>query len=436
MDRLKKQIVLFSLCLLYILSFHACYVNLISPAHSYYGFTYYEGSNIHLWSIFIFALLPSIWLPLKIKRPSQVLYYIIYILIYVPSCLVPYYIGISYYESIKISFFLFVGFALIFLIYKVPLIKTPSLQLYNIKYIYIILTITIVSYLLIQYYLGFNIKIISLLEVYELRDDFKVSRNRVVMLAVIWQANIVNPLLMAYGLTKKKYLYFGLGLIGQLLIFLVTGFKSVFFSFVLVGAIYFCLTWKPKRFGYVVITGIISVILFASITDYLTNTNLATTFLVRRVIAMPGLMMGYYYEFFSNSEYALLGHSIFSSFIEYPYDLSPPLLMGSQYWNDPTTSANGNFLADGYANFGFLGILIFSVLLAIILWLYDSVSSGKNIKIAAIALGIPAFTLSNSALLITLNTHGMGLLIILIYLYPKIKLSHEKYLSKIKFSFI
>jgi hypothetical protein len=151
------------------------------------------------------------------------------------------------------------------------------------------------------------------------------------------------------------------------------------------------------------------------------------------MILLPGLISGYFYEFFSINPKAYLGHSIFSSFINYPYSSTPPIVVGEHYWGQSiiTANANANIWADGYANFGYIGMVLFSILLGFILWIYDSISSKINFKIAVLMLCIPAFSLSNSALLTTILTHGIGLTILLLYLMPnEIKISIEKYKYK------
>ena len=80
--------------------------------------------------------------------------------------------------------------------------------------------------------------------------------------------------------------------------------------------------------------------------------------------------------------------------------------------------SNANLWADAYANFGYVGIFLFSVLLAIVLWLYDSLASRCDRRLAALAIGLPAFALANTGLLTALLTNGIGLAMLLVYLMP------------------
>jgi hypothetical protein len=138
-----------------------------------------------------------------------------------------------------------------------------------------------------------------------------------------------------------------------------------------------------------------------------------------RMTALPGLLTGYYYEFFSSHPQAHLGHSILSSLVDYPYAVEPPYLIGARYFHSASNDANANIWADAYANFGYAGIVLFTILFAILLWLYDSIATGsRNTRVAALAIGLPAFALANGGLLTSLLTNGVALAMLLVYLMP------------------
>jgi len=141
-----------------------------------------------------------------------------------------------------------------------------------------------------------------------------------------------------------------------------------------------------------------------------------------RMTALPGLLTGYYYEFFSTHPQAHLGHSIFKSFVAYPYAAEPPYLIGALYFHSASNDANANLWADAYANFGYTGILSFTLLLAILLWLYDSLAaSPRDLRVAVLAIGLPAFALANGGLLTSLLTNGVLLAMLLVYFMPAMK---------------
>jgi hypothetical protein len=103
----------------------------------------------------------------------------------------------------------------------------------------------------------------------------------------------------------------------------------------------------------------------------------------------------------------------------YPYSLNPPQLIGDVYFGSHEMSANANIWADGFANFGFIGILGVSLVLGLVLFLYDSLAARIEFPVACVLLVIPAITLANSALLTCLLTHGLGFALLVALFIPQ-----------------
>lgn len=433
---LKSRLFIIFGSIIYFFLLQYTYVYIITPQHEYYGFVNNSPSIFWIIVAFILAVLPSIWLPIKCDRPSKLVYLFLYIVNYVPLILVPYYtLNMDEKMIFAFSFTLFLSFSALGFHYKVKLLKIKSLHVNKtVFWIFIFLMSAFFYFLIIRFY-GFNINIISLLDVYDVRGDFREISSQsspIARYAILWQANVINVFFIIYGLITKRASLISLGVIGQLFIFSITGWKSVFFSILLIIAVLY-LVKLLKNFGVRFITSVTSFMLISILVYYFFNSDFLVSVFIRRMILLPGLISGYFYEFFSINPKAYLGHSIFSSFINYPYSSTPPIVVGEHYWGQSiiTANANANIWADGYANFGYIGMVLFSILLGFILWIYDSISSKINFKIAVLMLCIPAFSLSNSALLTTILTHGIGLTILLLYLMPnEIKISIEKYKYK------
>lgn len=104
--------------------------------------------------------------------------------------------------------------------------------------------------------------------------------------------------------------------------------------------------------------------------------------------------------------------------MNYPYDLKPPFLIGQVYYGNPEMSANANLWADAYANFGLVGVFVFTGILAAVLHFADSAARGLPAGLALAALAQSAFSVSNTAMLTVLLTHGMLLAVAVVYLMP------------------
>jgi hypothetical protein len=134
---------------------------------------------------------------------------------------------------------------------------------------------------------------------------------------------------------------------------------------------------------------------------------------------IPGLLTGFYFDFFSVNETVKLGHSFLSSFVTYPYTLTPQFLIGEVYFGSAQTAANANIWADAFANFSYAGVIAFTIVLGLVMWAFDNLAKDRDIRIIAMLMGVAGFTWSNAGVFTSLLTHGIGLMFILLYLLPE-----------------
>jgi hypothetical protein len=366
-------------------------------------------------------------MPITLRRPSQVIYWLLYLLVFVPASTIPF---LSLYiDSGRLLLFeasLFVAFASLSIVHKIPLLRLPRLRTSALSFWMVVALLSVSFYVYIVSVFGLRFNIVALTAAYDLRSEYKATlgtEGSLVQYALGWQSYTLNPLLIAYGLTNKRPILLLGGVSGQLMIFSITGFKSVFFSGVLIFALWVALQARGRRFGLYTVYGALGLVLISTLMDLLGRSSFISSLFVRRLIHTPGLLTGYYFEFFSNNPKAFLGHSILSRFVEYAYDTPPALMIASVYFRSPDVSANANVWADAFANFGYLGLFGFTVLLGLVLWAFDSVAKGRDYKLTCLMAGVPAFTLCNSALLTSLLTHGIGLALLLVYLMPRARVT-------------
>jgi hypothetical protein len=342
-----------------------------------------------------------------------------------PACLVPWYTtGIEPAELLILDFVLFMALLTLGTVYRVPLLRLKSPVFSQRVYWLGVLGLSLIFYGYVVSVFGFNFRFLSLADVYDQRLEYKdavTAAGRAVAYALEWQANSLNPLLISVGLANKRLLLVIVGIAGQVFLFSVTGFKSVLFSILMMVAMLILFSFRRKNTGLAFVWGAFSCIVGSVVVDRFLNEPFLSSLFVRRLIVTPGLLTGYYFDFFSNNAKALLGHSIFKHIVAYPYDLLPAQMIGAVYFHNPATDANGNIWADAFANFGIPGIFVFTLLLALVMWLFDSVAAKRDFRVTALMLGIPAFTLANSALLTSLMTHGIALSLLLVYLMPRVK---------------
>ncbi len=104
---------------------------------------------------------------------------------------------------------------------------------------------------------------------------------------------------------------------------------------------------------------------------------------MRRLLVTPGLVTAGYVQVLTASRRPTSGTRSSSRSFGSPYRVEPPDLVGAQFFGRPETHANANWLADGYANFGYLGMVLASLVLIALLWTIDDATPG-------VADGLPA----------------------------------------------
>jgi len=399
------------------------YERVVVPVWGYEGFRSRTtpGRAAIAW---VLAVLPSLWMPIKLKRPSQVVYWLLYLLVLAPACLVPIY---SLEDQSSGPIFLAVCLVTVFgftgLIYRLPLLPLPRMHLENYEFGLILALLSISCYGLMVSSFGFQFHYVSFKDTYIVREQFKNSLDQaptLVAYAIGWQAWVINPFVMAMGLRSRRKLWVLAGAMGQFAIYSITAFRAMFFS----AGLLIYLLWamrSNKAFGTRLAATWTAIFGGAGALQLVGYSVIPASLVTERMTALPGLLTGYYYEFFSSHPKVHLGHSILKSLVDYPYAVEPPYLIGFLYFHNASNDANANVWADAYANFGYPGIICFTLLLAIVLWLYDSMAVGRDGRVAALVIALPAFSLANIGLLTSLLSNGIGLAMLLMYLMPPVR---------------
>lgn len=407
-------------CAFYVLVFYVSYTRALLPTYRYEGYSFFFSPAILILTSLL-AFLPSLWLPVDLQRPSQLVYWALYLLVLVPVCIVPVYsLKVSPTSTLALAAAVVASFFLLGCIYRLPLLKLNALFRWeSYQFTTAVLVLTVVFYSFITYVFGFRFEL-SLLKVYDLRSEYTWELGQVgplVAYAVNWQAYVLNPFFMGKGLVTRKFAWTAAGVGGQALLYSITGFKSVFFSaaFVLILVV---LLRKPEGFGRKLAYSMAGLLFVSAVLYVRLGWIWMLSLFVNRLVAETGLLTGFYYEFFSQHAKVMLSHSILSRFSDYPYPLEPPRLIGQVYFHS-ATSANANIWADAYANFGYFGIVLFTAILGLVLLVYDSVSARTDFRIATLVLAMPALALANSGLLTCLLSHGIGMALLLVWLLPR-----------------
>jgi len=406
------------------------YINLISPVFSYDGFVYNPLDVDKMVFIHLLALVPALWMAREVTQPSHVIEWVLFLTVYIPATIFPHYIfPQSYSPLVDFDLVLLVSFALASFVSRLPMLKLEPKGLREPTFLVLLYALTAILAVTISFGTGFNFKLASVSKVYDVRAQFTQAAVHSQFLGYLlpWLGQAVAPLLFALGLVRKEKGPIFVGLAMSTLAYSVTAFKTVLFSpFFLVG-IKKMLELSKRRSGLMLPIWFSAAVLLCIGLDLVIGFPIFSALFLHRAIVTPGAVTGYYYEFFRNHPFEMLAHSIFRAFLHSPYRHGPSFVIANVYWpNRPDMEANANIWATAYADFGFAGMIVFSLLLGLVLKAFDTVSEDLDLGFSCMLAVFPAMVLANTALLTSLLTHGIGLVMLLLLLVPRRHLSSAR----------
>lgn len=423
-DRFFRYIVtsIYSICCVYL------YVDFAYPTYSYIGWQL--NDNYSIFGIILTSLLSSLivlFINKKVSRPIDLLVLFSFLLIYIPSINLGNIVldNNSGYGVLCGAYTMSMIILLFFSKVEISTISNLGLKTNQFKY-FLIFIITIMYFLVLLSYkpdVSNVYKLIDFSDVYDIRENYKERTQEVGLINYLftWLIKIFIPLLLVFGMVKKNKLIKYGAFILVFPLFLISGHKSIILSLILVYLFYILLKKNEIKGGLnfnIIIYYLTGSILVGCFLSYL-NINLINDVLFRRAILVPGVLSNMYFDFFSKNEHTYLAYSFLSSFFDYKYNINPPFVIGDYYFGRIQMSANANYWASGFAEFGVFGTIIMTFIAGFYYKILDCLNTFKEDKLLGCALVIaPTWALMDSALPIVLITHGLILVIFLIYLFP------------------
>jgi len=419
---LKPRLLQLAWLLVYAVGLGTCHALVIAPHFAYFGF---EDVPPNLGTALVLTptyLLCALRLPMSWERPSAVVYWMLFLVVVAPIHVLPVFTTTVSTPMWFMVLSVAAAFWLLGFIYSVRLREVPRPALPPRVYWTGFALVWFGLVALVVYYYGFSFRLVSLSEIYLIRDTYRESFDevpRIARYAIPWLGNVVAPIAIGRGLVDKRMLWLVLGVATELFLVSITGFKQMMFSFVLVAGVVILVRWTAlSRVGYKIAvlagTGVAGVTAY----DFFTGSWGYSSILIRRMVLTSAINTKYHYEFFFDNPKAELGYGLLSRFTDYPYELPPAFLIGQVYYGNHQTSANANVWADAFANFGLPGVFGFTAILAVVLYLFDAISRNVALGLGAAAIAQSAFSLANTAMLTVFMTHGLLLAIALVSFMP------------------
>lgn len=393
------------------------YTDYFSPLYAYQGLVDARPEPSAILVVIALAALPAAWMPLTAERASSLVLWPLYLVGYVPGIVVPLLVTGDLGRVLPQDLALLGALAITLLIVRLP---PPPLELPRLApraFTWLLIALSLVSSAYIAVTFGVR-SVPSLSDVYATRAAFDTALGGAAAAGYVvpWAANAINPLLMALGIARRRLDLVALGLAGQLLIYANTGFKSVLFSIALIPLVYLAVTVAPRAFGLFAIAAAPAILVGGVLADSLSGGW--SLGLVRRLLATPGQVAWYFYDYFDAHPKYHLSHSFLGWLTSANYVDDPPGLIGHVYFPESNPSANAHLWADAFANFGFAGVVAFSAVLGVFLLVADGLARGRDARVFGPMLAIAGVSLASSALFTTLLTLGLGLGCVLMALMP------------------
>ncbi|NPA30693.1 MAG: hypothetical protein GXO37_01680 [Chloroflexi bacterium] len=422
---LRSRLALLGWGTLYLALFVWVYAHHIVPAFSFQGFAYHPSLERTLVSAFL-ILSPLLWMPSVIARPSTFAVWFLYFVVYVPAIVVSFHILELGFPFPWFFLWLWFGLLLLASLVLLPVVRIPKIRLPQTWLTWGLLGLWTAGYAL--FFKAFGLRVLpSLRDIYRVRLAARAvvsSQGRLFGYLLRWFSNVINPFLVILGLRRRRWTWLGAGVLGQALIFTFDATKSTLMSVPYLLGLYGLLRWKRWRVpATTLFQGVAALFGSTLFLDGVLGSRLLTTYVLRRIFYVPGLLTAFYLEYFSTHPKWYWAHTLIGRL----FGLLPPagtsapgpgFLIGEAYFQNPAGNANVNFWADAFANLGNPGVILVTLGLFLLLWLYDSLSWGHDRAVAFLLLAMPVFALTNTSLLTALLTHGWIPALLLLWLWP------------------
>jgi hypothetical protein len=289
----------------------------------------------------------------------------------------------------------------------------------NLQYLLNILIMLSILFIALVFSMGgssyFNLDISR---VYEFRDDAEKNLPGIFSYVMPVVTKVVIPFAIVIAFSNKNWFKVSILFTCAILLFGLTAHKSIIiYPFVALFFLKISKTGNQIKFFIVslLLIGVISLLEFIS----LSNSDVGYWFsslIFRRALLTPALLNWYYIEWFeANDLYHWADSRLTLGVISSPSHMSSPFLIGYQYYGLDDMSANTGWIGSGFANASFIGVIIYSLLIGLLMSFLNTYSKNLGAHIVISFFSIIFLTIILSADFITsLLTHGLLFAVILL----------------------
>ncbi len=414
----RSELILVLLTIAYRIELDIIYKNIISTQFGYWN--YYDRSDLSLnvlsWFVLLILFIPVVRLFKYYDQLSVEVFLILFVFSIVPfTTLIKYGHFDSVFIICNILFWLlfFVAFDVFnkhsrHTSYRISkeryVIKDKLLKAAVIVFLIVVLFIS-------GYYTGFRITF-QISNSIDLREEsIQYSIPTILNYLFLWSQAIV-PVLLAYFLKKRNYLFTMMCVVTQLFSYGINGMKTTLFVTIVIIAIA-CVPALTIKKTNIAVFGLFNLFCILGIAEwYLLHTRLIAGVVILRMMFLPNSISYYYYDYFQTHtpDYfraSFLRHLGFSS----PNtDLFQTI--GQLYFNS-NMRCNDGLIGDAFANMGFIGVIVLPIAMAFFLMVLDRCTKDLDIKVYLGVGFVIAIRFMSSYFVTNLLSYGFIILVLL-----------------------
>lgn len=417
---MKSRLLLIFSGVAYYLLLILIYILYIVPVHGYTGLTFHPIPLPILLSLALISLIPLLWMPINISRPSDLISWWLYLCITIPSSFI---IVVSADRDSSNLFMLPISLLLAFIIFDFTRLKSKfKIKPYPLRepvFVSLVVLSMIVFTAVTLVVNNFSINL-SFDTIYERRLDARemVAASSIVAYAIATLNNVLNPLCMMLVIIYKRKFFLFLLCISIIVNFSFSGEKATLFSPLLILFTYFIVTNKKSGGTFLFLN--INLLIIVSFLEYaLLKSDFLVNNIVRRQFIIPSKLTFDYWDFFSNHPVVMMSDSLLKIFFEPRYNLTMPHLIGYEYYGSLLMNGNANIWAGAFGHFGYFGFLLVSIFAGWIAAVYDSLGKGNNFIFACAFAAQIGIVWTNGNLQTSILSDGVAVSIIILYFLPR-----------------
>lgn len=406
--------------MIFVAALQFTYFNMDAPTFRFMGLRIKDLEPVWYLVSFVMAALPSLWMPVKLDRPSQVAYWILYLTVIVPVMWIPLHTLDKRPEDyIVFSGAMLTSFFLLGLSFRLPRWHVPRPKMSDDTFFWVLCVMVAGMSLVLWASNGFSLEL-GLRTIYDRR---RAARESIPMGSALSYvkgnlASAIQPFAFAVGLARKSWVLILLSIFAGVIGFSVDGSKtSAAIPFFLL-ALYPLITRYRPTFGLIVPVMATVAILSAYLIWYVSHNPWIPVVSTWRIFDVKGLLSGYYWEYFGANGHTYLGDGILKGFSDYPYNYAASQQIGLVYFGSPQTNSNSNLWSSAFGDFGLMGMFLVTAVLGMIFRFVDSLSLNRGFLIPAFLCSFLGMKLSDVALDTSILSHGTLMVLVLLFFLP------------------